>query len=41
METTSKILESLGLPPGDSHALLTSDKRFADGARYRVEIPST
>ncbi len=34
-------LEQLGLPPADLHALPTSEKRFADGAHYRVEIPST
>jgi hypothetical protein len=34
-------LEQLGLPPGDLHELPTSDKRFPDGAHYRVEIPST
>ena len=34
-------LEHLGLPPGDLHKLPTSEKRFPDGAHYRVEIPST
>lgn len=34
-------LELAGLPPGDLHGLPTSDKRFADGAQYRIEIPST
>ena len=34
-------LEQLGLPPADLHALPTSEKRFPDGAHYRVEIPST
>jgi hypothetical protein len=34
-------LERLGLPPADLHELPTSKKRFADGAHYRVEIPST
>jgi hypothetical protein len=33
-------LEALGLPSGDLHALPDSDKRFADGCQYRVEIPS-
>jgi hypothetical protein len=33
--------EQLGLPPGDLHELPTSEKRFPDGAHYRVEIPST
>jgi hypothetical protein len=34
-------LEELGLPPTDLHELPTSEKRFPDGAQYRVEIPST
>jgi hypothetical protein len=34
-------LEAAGLPPGDLHALPTSEKRFPDGAQYRIEIPST
>ena len=33
-------LEQIGLPPGDLHDLPTSEKRFPDGAQYRVEIPS-
>lgn len=41
MRGSATFLESIGLPPGDLHALPTSDKRFADGAHYRVEIPST
>ena len=41
MRVSAAFLGSLGLPPGDLHALPTSDKRFADGAHYRVEIPST
>jgi hypothetical protein len=41
MASTARFLESIGLPSGDLHALPTSDKRFADGAHYRVEIPST
>ena len=41
MRISAAFLGSLGLPPGDLHALPTSDKRFADGAHYRVEIPST
>jgi hypothetical protein len=35
-----ELLGSLGLPPGDLHDLPDSGKRFPDGARYRVEIPS-
>jgi hypothetical protein len=34
-------LEHIGLPRGDLHELPTSEKRFPDGAQYRVEIPST
>jgi len=34
-------LERSGLPPGDLHHLPDSEKRFPDGAQYRVEIPST
>jgi hypothetical protein len=32
--------EQLSLPYGDRHDLPTSEKRFPDGAHYRVEIPS-
>jgi Peptidase family U32 len=39
-ESTRSFLESIGLPGGDLHALPTSEKRFPDGAHYRVEIPS-
>lgn len=34
-------LRSTGLPAGDLNELPDSSKRFADGAQYRVEIPST
>ena len=34
-------LEAIGLPPGDLHELPTSQRRFPDGAQYRIEIPST
>jgi hypothetical protein len=34
-------LRSSGLPEGDLHHLPDSEKRFPDGAQYRVEIPST
>ncbi len=34
-------LGNLGLPPADLNELPTSEKRFPDGAQYRVEIPST
>lgn len=33
-------LRSLGLPAGDDYSLPTSERRFADGTRYHVEIPS-
>jgi hypothetical protein len=41
LASTRDFLASLGLPPGDLHDLPTSEKRFPDGAQYRVEIPST
>jgi len=41
MESTRQFLRDLGLPGGDAYDLPTSDKRFPDGAQYRVEIPST
>jgi hypothetical protein len=36
-----RALQDVGLPPGDLHELPTSEKRFPDGAQYRLEIPST
>jgi hypothetical protein len=41
MGTAATFLESVGLPSRDLHDLPTSEKRFADGAHYRIEIPST
>jgi hypothetical protein len=38
---TRDFLRSIGLPPGDANDLPTSEKRFPDGAQYRLEIPST
>jgi hypothetical protein len=38
---TRDFLGSIGLPSGDLNHLPDSDKRFPDGAQYRVEIPST
>jgi Peptidase family U32 len=38
---TRDFLSSIGLPPADLASLPTSQKRFPDGAQYRVEIPST
>src|SRR5947208_460866 len=40
MQSTRDALRSMGLPAGDLGELPTSDKRFPDGAQYRVEIPS-
>ena len=41
MTGTRDFLSSIGLPSGDLNDLPDSDKRFPDGAQYRVEIPST
>jgi hypothetical protein len=38
---TRDFLASIGLPPGDLNELPDSERRFPDGAQYRVEIPST
>jgi Peptidase family U32 len=40
-ETVRDALANAGLPRGDLHGLPDSEKRFPDGAQYRVEIPST
>lgn len=40
MQRTKAFFEQLGIPVGDCHDLPTSDKRFPDGAQYRIEIPS-
>jgi antitoxin component HigA of HigAB toxin-antitoxin module len=39
-EETKKYLKKLGLPDGDRYDLPTSEKRFPDGAQYRVEVPT-
>jgi peptidase U32-like protein len=39
--STRDFLRSIGLPSGDLGELPDSDKRFPDGAQYRIEIPST
>lgn len=39
MQETRNFLASLGLPPGDTYDLPTSEKRFADGGQYRFEVP--
>src|SRR3954463_10755562 len=41
MSETRDFLRSIDLPPGDLNELPDSAKRFPDGARYRIEIPST
>ena len=41
MASTADILHRLKLPARDAYELPTSAKRFADGAQYRIEIPST
>src|SRR4029079_15835990 len=41
MDEKRDFLRSIGLPGGDLHELPDSEKRFPDGAQYRVEIPST
>lgn len=38
MEETRRILERLGLPREDSSAAPTSEKRFPDGAQYRIDM---
>lgn len=40
MSATRDFLSLLGLPGADLGDLPTSAKRFADGAQYRIEIPS-
>jgi hypothetical protein len=40
MYRSSEHLEALGLPGGDLHARPATDERVADGAEFRVEIPS-
>jgi hypothetical protein len=40
MRSADAILRALSLPAGDALELPASAKRFADGGRYRIEIPS-
>ena len=40
MKESRDFLRSLGYPGQDLYDLPTSDKRFPDGAQYRVELPS-
>jgi Peptidase family U32 len=37
----TRLLESIDLPAGDCHDLPSSQRRFADGGEWRLEIPST
>ncbi len=39
MEETREFLRKIGLPGGDDYHLLSSNKRFSDGAQYRFEVP--
>jgi hypothetical protein len=39
-EETRKALKKLGLPEGDAWDLPSSDKRFPDGAHFRIECPT-
>lgn len=39
MKETREFLSSIGLPAGDAYDLPSSEKRFADGAQYRFEVP--
>jgi len=41
MQKVRDFLNTNGFPPGDLYDLPTSQKRFPDGAQYRIEIPST
>jgi hypothetical protein len=40
MKQSRELLESLGYPGKDLYDLPTSEKRFPDGAQYRIELPS-
>lgn len=39
MQETRNFLKKIGMPQGDAYDLPTSEKRFADGAQYRFEVP--
>ncbi|MBE6851035.1 MAG: peptidase [Ruminococcus sp.] len=39
MEQTRTFLGKIGLPCGDAYDLPTSEKRFSDGAQFRLEVP--
>jgi hypothetical protein len=40
VDAAKRLLQELGLPPGDRYDLPSSPLRFPDGAQYRIEIPS-
>ena len=39
MEQTREFLKKIGMPSGDAYDLPTSEKRFSDGAQFRLEVP--
>ena len=39
MKSSKDFLKKIGMPGGDAYDLPTSEKRFADGAQYRFEVP--
>jgi len=39
MEQTREFLKKIGMPSGDAYNLPTSEKRFSDGAQFRLEVP--
>lgn len=39
MIKTREFLKRIGMPSGDAYNLPTSERRFADGAQYRFEVP--
>ncbi|MGH9657193.1 MAG: U32 family peptidase [Bryobacteraceae bacterium] len=41
MKKSREFLASIGLPPGDPAEAPSSGRRFADGAAWKIEIPST
>lgn len=41
MKRVRDFLQRQSLPPGERYDLPSSEKRFPDGAQYRIEIPST
>ncbi len=39
IEQTRAFLGKIGMPQGDAYDLPTSEKRFSDGAQFRLEVP--